>query len=57
MAYPYVEYDATDNPLAELFGFPVEKDGQVSLPDKPGLGFDLDPSRLEPWTVERWTLS
>jgi D-galactarolactone cycloisomerase len=57
MSYPYVEYDATDNPLAELFGFPVEKDGQVALPDKPGLGFDLDPSRLEPWTVERWTLS
>jgi D-galactarolactone cycloisomerase len=57
MAYPYVEYDATDNPLAELFGFPVEKDGQVALPDTPGLGFDLDPSRLEPWAVERWTLS
>jgi D-galactarolactone cycloisomerase len=57
MAYPYVEYDATDNPLAELFGFPLEQDGHVSLPDKPGLGFDLDPSRLEPWTVERWTLS
>jgi D-galactarolactone cycloisomerase len=57
MAYPYVEYDATDNPLAELFGFPVEQDGHVALPDKPGLGFDLDPSRLEPWTVERWTLS
>jgi D-galactarolactone cycloisomerase len=57
MAYPYVEYDATDNPLAELFGFPVEPDGHVTLPDKPGLGFDLDPARLEPWTVERWTLS
>lgn len=55
MAYPYVEYDATDNPLAELFGFPVEKDGQAGLPDKPGLGFDLDAARLEPWTVERWT--
>jgi D-galactarolactone cycloisomerase len=56
-AYPYVEYDATDNPLAELFGFPVEKDGQAALPDKPGLGFDLDPSRLEPWAVERWSVT
>ena len=57
MDYPYVEYDATDNPLAELFGFPVEQDGHVTLPDKPGLGFDLQATRLEPWTVEHWTLS
>jgi D-galactarolactone cycloisomerase len=57
LPYPYVEYDATDNPLAELFGFPVEQDGHAALPDKPGLGFDLEPSRLEPWTVERWTVN
>ena len=56
MPYPYVEYDSTDNPLIELFGCPVEKDGYVSLPQGPGLGIELTPAMLEPWTVERWTM-
>jgi D-galactarolactone cycloisomerase len=57
MPYPYVEYDATDNPLAELCGFPVGRDGYATLPDKPGLGMDLTPAMLEPWTVERWSVA
>ncbi|MDP9095788.1 MAG: hypothetical protein M3N26_04395 [Pseudomonadota bacterium] len=29
-------------------------DGALALPDTPGLGFEPDPARLEPWIVERW---
>ena len=57
MPFPFVEYDSTDNPLIELFGFPVEADGCIPLPTGPGLGFELDPARLQPWTVEKWTLA
>lgn len=53
---PFVEWDPTGNPLMELFGFPLEADGMVSLPDGPGIGIDLRPEMLEPWTVDTWTL-
>ncbi len=56
MPYPYIEYDATDNPLMKLYGFPVEADGCVPLPDSAGLGFELTSHMLEPWTVERWSM-
>jgi len=55
--YPLIEYDATDNPLLELLGFPVAKDGSIALPDGPGLGIDIKPTMLEPWIVERWSLN
>jgi D-galactarolactone cycloisomerase len=55
--YPLIEYDATDNPLLELLGFPVSSDGTIALPDGPGLGIDIKASQLEPWTVERWSLN
>ena len=55
--YPLIEYDATDNPLLELLGFPVAKDGTIALPEGAGLGFDLKASMLEPWTVERWSVN
>ena len=54
--YPLIEYDATDNPLLELFGSPVAKDGTIALPEGPGLGIDIKAAMLEPWTIERWSL-
>lgn len=53
---PYVEWDPTGNPLIELFGFPLEADGMVSLPDGPGTGIDLQPEMLAPWTVASWSV-
>jgi D-galactarolactone cycloisomerase len=55
--YPLIEFDATDNPLIELAGFPVSKDGTITLPEGNGIGVDIKPSMLEPWTVERWSLN
>lgn len=55
--YPLIEFDATDNPLLELLGFPVSKDGTISLPDGPGIGAEIRPAMLEPWTVERWSMN
>lgn len=57
MHYPFVEYDPTGNPLMDLCGVPLGKDGHMALPDGPGLGITLTPAMLEPWTVERWSLS
>jgi D-galactarolactone cycloisomerase len=57
MPYPYVEYDSTGNPLIELCGFPIAKDGYAYLPQGPGLGIELTASMLEPWTVERWSMA
>jgi D-galactarolactone cycloisomerase len=54
--YPLIEYDATDNPLIELAGFPVSKDGTISLPEGTGIGVDIKASMFEPWAVERWSL-
>jgi D-galactarolactone cycloisomerase len=55
--FPYIEYDATGNALTDLFGCPVGADGCITLPDGPGLGFDLEPRQIEPWLVEHWTLA
>ena len=57
MHYPFVEYDPTGNPLMDLCGFAVDKNGCVPLPDGPGLGINLTPAMLEPWTVEHWSLA
>ncbi|MFZ4286526.1 mandelate racemase/muconate lactonizing enzyme family protein [Variovorax sp. HJSM1_2] len=54
--YPFVEWDPTGNPLMELFGLRLEKDGCVALPEGPGLGIKLQPEMLNPWTVESWTV-
>lgn len=54
--YPWIEYDATDNPLMKLYDFPVQADGCVPLPESPGMGFELTPDRLAPWTVESWSI-
>jgi L-alanine-DL-glutamate epimerase-like enolase superfamily enzyme len=55
--YPFIEYDATDNPLMDLFGFPLGADGCVPVPDGPGLGIEPTPAMLEPWAVERWSVA
>ena len=53
--YPYVEIDATDNPLLTLGGaMELATDGTVAIPEAPGTGLDLDPERLAPWLTESW---
>jgi L-alanine-DL-glutamate epimerase-like enolase superfamily enzyme len=55
--YPYVEIDATDNPLLYIAGaMGVESDGMMAIPDAPGTGLDLDPARLEPWITQTWRI-
>lgn len=56
MPYPFVEYDATRNPLLEFFGCPIEADGKVSIPQGPGTGLELKPEMLKPWTVDTWSM-
>ena len=53
--FPYMEVDVTYNPLLSLLGtIRPMSDGTLAVPDIPGLGFDLDPARLEPWITDRW---
>jgi len=53
--YPYVEIDATNNPLLHVAGkMGVEPDGHMSVPEAPGTGLDLDPAKLEPWITQTW---
>lgn len=53
--YPYVEIDATENPLLRVAGeLTVDKDGTLPIPDAPGTGLDLDAERLKPWTTQTW---
>ena len=55
--HPIFEYDQTPSPLRNLLGdIPVAKNGTVAVPDAPGLGFNLDPARLEPFVTDSWTL-
>jgi len=55
--YPYVEIDATNNPLLHIAGkMGVEADGQMSIPDAPGTGLDLDPAKLDPWITQTWQI-
>lgn len=57
MPYPFIEIDATPNPLLTLLG-PMDprSDGTIAVPDAPGIGIDLDPQRLEPWITDHWRL-
>ena len=51
---PYLEYNATQNPLrTDLLVEPIRPvDGFVAIPNKPGLGIELNPDTLERY---RWT--
>ncbi len=53
--YPFIEIDATPNPLLTLLG-PMDPgpDGMLAIPEAPGLGFELAPERLAPWLTEQW---
>ena len=56
--YPFIEIDATPNPLLTLLG-PIEPgpDGTIAIPDGPGIGIDLAPERLAPWMTEHWQVN
>jgi len=49
----YVEYDAYDSPIRdELFTEPVKAvDGVVTVPDRPGLGLELDERALAKYRI------
>jgi D-galactarolactone cycloisomerase len=50
--FPYLEFDAGPNPLLDLAGRPaVNADGTVSVPPGPGLGIEIQPEALLPYTV------
>jgi D-galactarolactone cycloisomerase len=54
-AYPWIEYDASVNPLLDVAGaLPVNPDGTMDVPDAPGTGLDLEGERLAPWMTETW---
>jgi D-galactarolactone cycloisomerase len=54
--YPYVEIDATDNPLLTLGGaLELAANGTIAISTAPGTGLDLDPERLAPWLTESWS--
>jgi D-galactarolactone cycloisomerase len=56
--YPYVEIDATENPLLHVAGTQnLASDGTVAVPTTPGTGLDLDPERLSPWLSASWRRS
>ncbi|WP_426955296.1 mandelate racemase/muconate lactonizing enzyme family protein [Muricoccus radiodurans] len=55
LPYPFLEIDATPNPLLPLGGaMEPRADGTIAVPDAPGIGLDLDPARLEPWMTDHW---
>jgi D-galactarolactone cycloisomerase len=54
--YPWVEYDATGNPLIELFDLSLDSEGMVAVPDGPGTGISLTPDDLKPWVVSSWNI-
>ena len=54
-ADPHLEWDINPNPLrTSFFTGPLRAvDGMLTLPDAPGIGWDLDMEALERWTVSR----
>ena len=50
---PYLEYNVMDNPLrTDLLKDPIRpKNGMVKVPEKPGLGIELDEKTLKKY---RW---
>ena len=54
--YPFMEYDAMDNPLLGLCPPPaLDSNGTLPVPTAPGTGIELAPDRLEPWIVSHWS--
>jgi D-galactarolactone cycloisomerase len=54
--YPFMEYDAMDNPLLALGPAPaLDANGMLGVPAGPGTGLELRPEALEPWIVSHWS--
>ena len=51
----YVEYDAYDSPIrGELFQEPIKaEDGMVKMPERPGLGLELNRKALAKYAMKR----
>jgi len=55
--FPYMEYDVTPNPLMHDLGIPpLNSDGTVTVPDKPGLGFTLSGESVQRWLIDSWSM-
>ena len=54
-AVEFTEIWLHDNPLAspgkEALGLPLDTDGCLAVPDGPGLGIELDPARVDEFTI------
>ena len=54
-AYPWIEYDASVNPLLEVAGaLKLRADGRLEVPQAPGTGLELQAERLAPWITDSW---
>ena len=54
-AYPYIEVDATANPLMDIGDMPgLNVDGTMSVPDEPGTGLQLSGEQLADWRSDLW---
>lgn len=54
--YPFIEVDVIHNPLLSVLGeIRPGPDGTLAIPNGPGLGFELDATRLAPWITSHWS--
>ncbi|MDG1731262.1 MAG: mandelate racemase/muconate lactonizing enzyme family protein [Algibacter sp.] len=53
-----MEYDQTENALRDKLSYPVieMKDGMIEVPNRPGLGIDIDEAVLERYTISKTVL-
>lgn len=55
--YPLHEVDVGYNPLrSSIIDLELDQAGCLKIPDGPGLGIEIDPSRFEKFIVDRWTV-
>ncbi|WP_298493866.1 mandelate racemase/muconate lactonizing enzyme family protein [uncultured Algibacter sp.] len=54
----FMEYDQTENGLRDKLSYPLieMKDGMIDVPNRPGLGIDIDEKVLERYTVSKTIL-
>jgi D-galactarolactone cycloisomerase len=58
LRYPLFEVDPSFNPLRDAFGrFDLDADGMLPVPDGPGLGIDIEPSRFASHVVDHWSIT
>lgn len=53
-AHVWMEYEQTENPFRDLLVTEpiVQKDGKVMIPDKPGLGFEINPEIVDQYRIK-----